>query len=119
MMIDLINQLATADTSNDRASAEFVIDELIQYTVQHFAREEELLERLGYADLENHMGSHLALTRRVLALRERFVNGLSGRLSSDILDFLSNWLTNHILKDDMRYAPLIRAAGYDAPLAPP
>ena len=119
MLIDLINQLATADTSNDRASAEFVIDELIQYTVQHFAREEELLERLGYADLENHMGSHLALTRRVLALRERFVNGLSGRLSSDILDFLSNWLTNHILKDDMRYAPLIRAAGYDAPLAPP
>ena len=110
MLIDLINQLATAETCNDRTSAEFVIDELIQYTMLHFAREEELLERLGYADLTPHMASHVALTRRVMALRERFVNGLSGRLSTDILDFLSTWLTNHILKDDMRYAELMRAS---------
>ena len=114
MLIDLINQLATADTCNDRASAEFVIDELIQYTMLHFAREEELLERLGYADLTLHMAGHVALTRRVMALRERFVNGLSGRLSTDILDFLSTWLSNHILQEDLRYAPLIRTVGSGA-----
>ncbi len=108
VLIDLINQLATADSCNDRASAEFVIDELIQYTVRHFAREEGVLKALGYADLANHIASHTALTRRVIALRERFVNGLSGRLATDILEFLSGWLTNHILREDLQYAPLVR-----------
>ncbi|MEI6558307.1 MAG: bacteriohemerythrin [Rhodospirillaceae bacterium] len=117
MLIDLINQLATADACNDRASAEFVIDELIQYTMQHFAREEDLLERLGYPDLAAHMGCHISLSRQVLALRERFFNGFSGRLSGDILDFLSTWLSNHILREDLRYAPLIRARA-DARAAP-
>ena len=111
MLIDLINQLAAAERGNDRASAEFVIDELIQYTMLHFAREEEVLERLGYPDLARHMASHFALARQVMALRERFANGLSGRLSSEILDFLSGWLSNHILREDMLYAPQIRAAG--------
>ena len=118
VLIDLINQLAAADDCNDRASAEFVIDELIQYTMQHFAREEELLERLDYHELTQHMGSHVALTRRVMALRERFVTGLSNRLSTDILDFLSTWLANHILKDDMLYAPLVKAAEAAVPAAP-
>ena len=114
MLIDLINQLATAETGSDRASAEFVIDELIQYTMLHFAREEELLERLGYPHLTGHMAGHVELTRRVMALRERFVNGLSGRLATDILDFLSAWLTNHILQEDMRYADLVRNSAEEA-----
>ena len=115
MLIDLINQLAAAERGNDRASAEFVIDELIQYTMLHFAREEELLERLGYPELAQHMASHFALTRRVMALRERFINGLSGRLSADILDFLSGWLSNHILHEDLRFADLVRSAAAGRP----
>ncbi len=117
-LIDIIDQLTTAESGDDRTSVEFVLDELIQYTNVHFAREEQILTRLGYTGLDDHADRHATLFRQVTTLRERFVNGLSGRLSADVLDFLMSWLTDHILHEDRLYAPLLRQ-NLETPTPPP
>jgi len=108
VLIELINRLSAGDSDDDRTSIEFVIDELVQYTLMHFAREEALLEEIGYPELAEHRAAHAALAGRVEALRTRFCNGLSGRLGDDILDFLGNWLRDHILREDRGYAALLK-----------
>ena len=109
-LISLINQLSVAGAGNDRTSIEFVLDELVQYTLLHFAREEELMKQIGYPNLASHRAAHTALTNRVKTLRTLFFNGLSTRLDEDILSFLGTWLSTHILKEDLKYAPLLAAA---------
>ncbi len=102
-LVKLVNQLASADGHRDRSMAESVLDELIQYTDMHFAREEDYMRRIGFNLLDNHKEKHAFLVEQLVTLRQKFFNGLPGRLNEDVIEFLSRWLSGHILIDDMRY----------------
>ncbi len=102
-LIRLINQLASADERGDRSMVESVLDELIQYTVIHFVREEEYMEQNNYFQLDRHRIIHAILVKRVGELRRRLSNGLPSRLNEDFITFLNSWLTNHILYEDKQY----------------
>lgn len=78
------------------------LDELIHYTKDHFQREEQLMQRAGYHGYEEHKREHDQLVKEVLALRERFQAG-NGMLSVQVLGFLRDWLTTHIMRSDKRY----------------
>ncbi|MEI8393856.1 MAG: bacteriohemerythrin [Rhodospirillaceae bacterium] len=110
VLVELINQLGAAAGDNNRSAVEFVIDELVQYTLLHFAREEEMLEQAGYQELNEHRNLHIVLTQQVQTLRTRFLNGLTSHFQGDILEFLADWLTNHILKEDRRYISTLAKA---------
>ena len=47
-IVEMINHLHVAQTSLQRLVVSDVIDELIDYTLSHFAFEEELMEEAGY-----------------------------------------------------------------------
>ena len=102
-LVKLVNQLASADSHRDRSMVESVLDELIQYTDIHFTREEEYMCRIGFNLLDSHKEKHKFLVKQLIVLRQKFFNGLPGRLNEDVIEFLSRWLTGHILIDDMRY----------------
>lgn len=42
-----------------------VLEELLNYTRQHFAAEERAMRMAGYMDVAQHVSEHLALTQRV------------------------------------------------------
>ncbi len=107
VLIDLINQLAGAESRQDRINLEAVLDELVDYTVFHFEKEEEYMERAGYPALAGHKRTHTALTGQVLAIRSRVVEGGQPGLGDEVLDFLSRWLREHILKADALYRPYL------------
>ncbi|HYH18162.1 MAG TPA: bacteriohemerythrin [Azospirillum sp.] len=106
-LIDLINQVAAADSRRDRINLEAVLDELIDYTVFHFDKEEKHMERAGYPELAGHRAIHTALTRQVLDIRRRVVAGHQAELGDEVLDFLSRWLREHILRSDALYRPYL------------
>lgn len=103
VLIDLMNQLAGADARRDRINLEAVLDELVDYTVFHFEKEEGYLERAGYPALEGHRRLHAQLTEQVFAIRRRVVASTQTELGDEVLAFLSNWLQEHILKTDALY----------------
>ncbi|MCS6970708.1 MAG: bacteriohemerythrin [Planctomycetes bacterium] len=87
-----------------------LLDFLADYTVKHFADEERLMERAGYAELPQHRQLHQDLVQRVQALRQRLQRGETLN-TAEVSDFLSAWLRHHILRADHAYAPAVKAAG--------
>ncbi len=107
VLIDLINQLAAADARHDRIILEAVFDELLDYTVFHFEKEEGYMARAGYPGLAGHRKLHADLTAEVVAIRRRLLHTDQDTLGDDVLAFLSRWLQDHILCSDAGYRPYL------------
>ena len=107
ILIDTINQLASAESQNDRPVVAMIIDELVSYAAFHFQFEEALIEAGGYPDIAQHRRIHQNFVAWVLAVREEFVFHRRARFGEHILIYLRDWLRDHILGEDQRYRPFI------------
>lgn len=85
-----------------------ILDELVRYTVTHFQREEQYMRRIGYAGYVAHKAEHDRLISEVQDLQLRFRNGAL-TLSISINQFLSEWLSKHIMTLDKALASELAA----------
>jgi hemerythrin len=103
-LILLLNQLyEQIKTGNVPASVEKIIDELTDYATYHFAAEEHWMTVNIYPRLPEHSNEHERFCTWVAGVQKNFHNGKSN-LGIEVLQFLNNWLTEHILKTDAEYA---------------
>ncbi len=110
-LVDIINRLHQAmATGQERIAVGKTLEELIGYTAAHFAAEEEVLESCGYPDFLAHHTEHELLTYAVLEFHQKLMSKEIG-LSIDVMDFLKDWLGQHILNVDMQYAPYLKEQG--------
>ncbi|MDH5749470.1 MAG: bacteriohemerythrin [Rhodospirillales bacterium] len=113
-IFSFIKQLENAcDKGKGFDVLEPIMNALLEYTEDHFTREEQMMSRLGYPDMENHMDLHHDLRERVMLFRKQFVeDSLDDVLSElEFLEFLREWLGFHILKEDMLYSEYFRSKG--------
>lgn len=103
-LIQLVNDFHAA-LATGKANGEVgrVLDILIDYTQDHFAREESEMARIKYAQSITHKHEHSKLLHEVRRLSEDFENGRR-MMTLDVAKFLKEWLTNHIMKTDMQFA---------------
>ena len=101
-LIGLVNQMSQPANRQDRAVLEFVLDELLDYTVAHFAREEDYMRQFDFSDLERHISIHRGLTNQLVDIRNSFITG-NRDMGVEVSDFVANWLRNHIMREDQRY----------------
>ncbi|HEX8988310.1 MAG TPA: bacteriohemerythrin [Rhodocyclaceae bacterium] len=106
-LIGIINRLWLAEGDGNRQVIEFVLDDLVHYTEFHFRREEQMMAEVGYPDFERHREIHQAICRRLEEIRWEYFQGIREGLRGEILEFLKDWLNNHILVEDMRYRPFL------------
>lgn len=83
-----------------------VLNDLAGYTVFHFGFEEELFQKYGYPEYENHKKVHEDLIQQVTQFQEDFKSG-KATVTLDLMTFLTDWLKNHIMKTDKAYAPFL------------
>lgn len=84
-----------------------ILKKLTEYTVFHFGFEEELFDRYDYPAGPGHKQHHEKLVAQVGAFQSDFVSG-KATVTMELMDFLTDWLKNHILKTDMAYAPFLK-----------
>jgi hemerythrin len=60
-----------------------------------------------YPDFAAHKAEHDALVRQVLKFQEDFTSG-HATITVQLLQFLRDWLQNHIQGSDLRYAPHLK-----------
>lgn len=107
-LIDILNKLYDAmKAGKGNAVLGSVLGELIDYTRSHFAYEETIFQECGYELAETHEMEHRRLLEEVDKLQLQFNDG-SFLLSVRVLDFLKNWVTEHIVKSDKKYADCVR-----------
>ena len=108
-LVQMINQLHKA-MRQQRGSNELsnILNNLAEYTVMHFGTEEKLFEKYQYPGYADHKKIHKELVTTVLAFQADFKNG-KATVTVDLMDFLKDWLKNHIVKTDMAYVPFLKS----------
>ena len=85
-----------------------MLDNLVEYTLVHFADEESLMRLHEYPGLAVHIAEHSALTQRVQQFSALFKQGQTA-FTFRLLVFLQHWLETHIMGSDHSYAPYLRS----------
>jgi len=106
-LIALINSLQTAvDYSAGAEYEREALNELVDYTKTHFGYEEDLMEKFGYPDFTLHRAEHeLMISRVEQVLAEYQVN--PDTAMQNAIDFLRDWLINHINGTDKQYSSFL------------
>ena len=108
-LFKIVNELHTAMRSGKgKDVAANLLRRLIDYTVQHFAAEEKLMEQKGYPGLTAHQAEHRALTHKVVTFKKDFDAGIVS-ITPELMKFLQDWLTNHIQTVDRKYGEFINS----------
>ena len=105
-IVDYINKLYHAQQFHSREEVGSVLDELVDYTLSHFAFEESLMEDAGYPFINAHKKVHQLFVRRVGDYQQRFKMGED--IAEELLNTLRAWLINHIKNDDQDYSEDVR-----------
>jgi hemerythrin len=87
-----------------------IISDLMDYTRSHFALEEKYFDRFGYAETESHVKEHQVFVDKVSDFQIKYDTGRIG-LTTDIINFLSDWLKKHIMGTDKKYSPFFNEKG--------
>jgi hemerythrin len=101
-LVDLFNILSSSVVAGDSPEyIEAVLEELITCTIWHFRHEERLMLMYKYDGLEEHKDEHNDLIDSVRELQQKFQKE-NKLLTDEDIEYLEDWLTQHILGQDMR-----------------
>jgi len=87
-----------------------ILKDLVEYTVYHFGTEEKFFDRYDYPDSELHKKQHKDLTEQVLVVQKKFEAG-EKVLTIDVMNFLRDWLHEHIVGSDKLFGPYLNSKG--------
>jgi hemerythrin len=110
-LIDMINELNEAmKIGKGRESLGKILNGLISYTATHFKQEERYFDKYGYPDTLNHKKEHFAFVKKVTDFKDGFEkNNLA--VTMEVMNFLSDWLKNHIKGTDKKYSKFFNEKG--------
>ncbi len=109
----------TINEANKRLSKESSLEmleditrDLLSYAIYHFETEEEMMQDYDYKafsqeEYETHMKQHRDFSAQVVAVRESIK--VRDPISKEaLIDFLTDWLINHINNTDKRLAAFLK-----------
>ncbi len=110
-LVKLINDLNEAmRIGKGKEILSKIINELTTYALTHFSTEEKYFDKFQYLETKPHKGEHQAFVQKVSTFKKDFEEGRVG-LTIPIMNFLSDWLQNHIMISDKKYAPFLIEKG--------
>ncbi len=104
-IVEYINSLYDASLTHNRTDVEQVLQNLVDYTLSHFAFEESLMEEAGYPFINGHKRVHELFVKRINNFQQRFKIG--DDITDELLAALKSWLINHIKSDDNDYTDTV------------
>lgn len=107
MLFDIMNRLWSAIIRRaETVELGGILEDLERYTVLHFTEEETFMRSISYMDFDEHIEQHRRFVDYIIQEKR---SALAGRqVSLELIHFLRDWLVNHILVEDKRYADQFR-----------
>ena len=110
-LIELINNLhAAIITGKGKEVLSQILSDLVDYTLTHFATEEKYFDQFDYPESEIHKKQHIDIVEQVAALTKKYELG-EKVLTIDVMNFLRDWLQNHIIDSDKKFGPYLNNKG--------
>jgi hemerythrin len=107
-MVNDLHQAMMEGSGKDKLGS--ILSNLVGYTRGHFTTEERLMRTHAYPDFLAHKSEHDHLTEKVMDLQRGFRSNEVG-LTIEVMEFLKDWLRDHILGSDKKYSPFLNAKG--------
>ncbi len=85
-----------------------MINEVLDYTHYHFSEEEKLMTSIGYSELAGQKKMHDTITSRMNDYKKKIDNN-EMLMSITVTNDLKDWLKNHIMVEDKKYADAYNA----------
>ncbi len=102
-LVQLVNKLNQAlQAGSAKKTMEEILQNLVNYTKIHFTHEEDYMVLYDYPEYAKHKQEHEALTNQVMDFLQRY-NAGKASFSLELMNFLKDWLTKHILGSDKKY----------------
>lgn len=108
--IDILNELYSAIQSSKTEELEGIVSELAAYTKIHFDTEEKYFKEFNYEHAIEHTAEH----RRIISEVDKFIHRKDEnqlKVCFELLDFLENWLIEHLAMMDQGYTKCFNSHG--------
>ena len=116
-LIGLANKLLQAVNHHAYDEVKTTLHDFREYTVYHFADEEQYLESIRYPKLAEQTEQHAILKKKVKYFQE--VMYRQGTIpQEEILEFLRDWLLGHIIKYDLEIKKFVDSPTPSEPDSP-
>lgn len=92
-----------------------ILDRLRNYTKEHFSDEEEYMKKVNYPKLPDQKRAHEAFIDQLVDIDLNELDNIDDNQQEyliNLIDFLLNWLTNHILKSDKLIGEFVKETSH-------
>ncbi len=106
-LVQLINDLFDSMRSGkSKDILNQILVHLIEYTEYHFTAEEDMMQKASYKEFESHIKIHENFVKKISEFKADYDEG-NVYISLEIINFLKDWILDHILKEDKKYIDVI------------
>ncbi len=96
--------------SDNKEELKEVLEEMTQYALEHFETEEAYMREFNYPACRYHSEEHYRFFTKTIAYFDRVVNG-DYHISNELIEYLKQWLVNHIQICDRQYIECFKKNG--------
>lgn len=100
---DLDDALSRGEPEELTVAKHKSLEAMVEYVRYHFGFEEQFMEQMGYPQLEAHKQLHAQMTEKLLQMQCDSTHGYQP-LNTQLMSVLVNWLKDHIMNQDKKYA---------------
>ena len=101
--IDIVNMaIATKEHNDDPEELREVLHKITMYAITHFATEENYMIEFNYPEYQYHKEEHIDFSVKTQVYQSSIIND-DYQTANEILEYLKQWLVNHIQKTDKKY----------------
>jgi hemerythrin-like metal-binding protein len=105
-LFKMLNELAAAGPGDKESASYTCLSRMEKYAQEHFRDEEKLMRDNGYPHLAEHIKEHGGFIQQV----EDYKDAVFAKYApfQDMLEYLNNWLVEHIIRSDRKYVDFMR-----------
>ena len=107
-LIEIINLVERSLKTINRSELTVAFGSLIQYSKEHFDREEKIASAAGYMQVSHLHQSHEQLLRKIDQMQQKIGEVWTEAAVEHFTALLRDWLINHVIKEDLLMKPMLK-----------
>ena len=109
--LEKINQASEGLRERDVTKMDAMFEACYDYVRNHFSHEEDIMERIRYPEMEEHIASHQLFIKNISQFRQQFETaetvGQKLDAAQKAMAFLSVWYLGHLISRDKPLKPYL------------